>query len=288
MKDGKTYQEKRRQDQQALLGQSMKKGSLAFLGITLLITCALYVQKSVLGSSFDIKYMYWVSLLLLSLWAILMIFLRIGYGKYLSTNLHNYHAVPNLFWGGYLLSIMLFLSILPFVMRKEYYCLVVITVTVLVVSIYLWLRAANLTKINFEYLYYLINGRAFFDHLYYGKKLSGKMPKIYVQFVFAIFGLAVSGAIMYQASYAVSTAAIGLSLASLSMFFVAYPMFIYALYFFVIVHPRVAKAFKQPVLSDPMNVFKVAVESLGVKLDNDIFGEHPIKRVIKYEEVFHQ
>ena len=273
----------------------MKKLSLVFLGTTLVYIWLLYMMKLVLDSSFDIKYANWGALTLLSLWAIFIILLCIVFGKYLSTYSHNYRAAPYLFFGLYSLTMILFLAVLPFVTLKWHYIVLIkypylaaVTVTIIAASIYFWHRAANLTKINFDGLYYLTNGKVFFDHFHYGEKISRDLPGIYTKFVFSIFGFGLSFGFLAQASYSDTKWAIGLGLASLSLFFVAYPMFIYALYFLLVVHPHAAKAFKQPVLSDPMDVFKVAVGSLGVRLENDIIGENSTKRVIKYEEVFHK
>jgi hypothetical protein len=49
------------------------------------------------------------------------------------------------------------------------------------------------------------------------------------------------------------------------------------------VHPRVAEIFNQPVLSDPWGFFE-----LDAALAEEYFGPNPVKRPIRYEEVFPQ
>jgi hypothetical protein len=49
------------------------------------------------------------------------------------------------------------------------------------------------------------------------------------------------------------------------------------------VHPRVAEIFNQPVLSDPWGFFE-----LDAALAEKYFGPNPVKRPIRYEEVFPQ
>jgi len=274
---------------EAALAKIMKGASWRILFVILCLIGALYEIQLILGSSLNIQYVHWTSLSLLSLGVMLLALLGIGYRKYLFTYSHSYYIVPNIFMSGYLLFAYLSITALPFIILREYYYLLAIIVIVIISPIYLWRIAVSLTKNNFKCLYCLVNNKILFNHYNYGEYISKDVPKVYFNLVLLIFGLAVANGLVGHSFHSTSRYTIALGLALFGISLISCQVFIYALYFFVVVHPRVVKAFNQPVLSNPMETFKTTLlKSSDARLDNDIFGENPIKRVIQYEEVFHK
>ena len=275
------HEEELYKGQKAALTKLLKNRSWRILSIALQPIGMLYMAKYLF--SVNIEHIHLLSLLLLLISLPSILYIKIGYSKHLSLFLHNYYASPNIFACGYLLAVCLFALAVLCVAIGKYYYIFTIFIFLFAVGIHLLQRISNLVKTNFIYYYYELDDIILFDQNYFIKGFHELVHVIYHVFTGAlVFAAALFG--IYGHSFKDNYAfTISLCICLFGMFINFYPYYVYSLYFFIVIHPRVKKAFNKPVMSDPRNVF--SLDEIDVELDDNFFGGNNVKRIIQYGEV---
>ena len=234
-------------------------------------------------ASENIPYVHLSSLFIISFSVFPVIYMKFRYRRYLYTFLHKDLTTSNLFACGFMMSVCLFTSIVPYIAHITncgLYFIFSFFIAIIASAIFLWKRAAYLTRLNFIYLYYKVNDKVFFDQQKYITIFTGDAPKAYIAILLKL--LIICFALFFiNRSFNYLEMELLLGMCPLLMFLLCNIFFIYSIYFFIYVHPSVEKVFNQPILSDQWGFFE-----LDTLLSENTFGKNPIKRAIQYEEVF--
>jgi len=150
----------------------------------------------------------------------------------------------------------------------------------LLATFFYYLNAKRVIVKEFSSLYFSINNKIFFDQQKY-EKVKNNVPHIHYKICFGIQAIAVVIGLYSKSFYWDNGFALVMGLVSLCLAFLLYPFFIYAAYMLFVIHPKIEKRFNQPLLSDQWGLIEQNPD-----LAEKFWGPNPVKRPIRYEEVF--
>jgi hypothetical protein len=243
----------------------------------------IFFALGIIGSSLNINILYFLSLC--CIYGITIIFsyimLCISRKKYLSNFNHNISATTTLFVGS--IFIVDNMSVIIFYLLKieapMFEICIYTSIFMTLITIFLLIKVRILIKKNFQTLYFISTNYVFFNHRNYTSVLNN-IPFAYHMITLSLFTFTAFFGLYSKSFYYTEGFAIGICLVIFGMIFNLYPIFIFALYLRIIVHPRVEKTFNRPLRSClcDINQHKALVDEL--------LGPEPTKCPIQYEEVF--
>ena len=212
--------------------------------------------------------------------------MRHGYGKYIEDFKHksftNYRILSGTFY------VLIFIILICYTMIKslnfDYMSLVVLCVFVIFIfSAIFYLKMNRVIRINFDKIYYEVNGRPFILSKMYTEIASELSTTEKVMYAIYLAIALLTGS-MLRSSGDLAWGVVGIGMVFTVFLIIGlHVSYIPALYQLFVLQPRIEKKFNGPLLSDFFCILE-ADRQMGDK----ILGPSPKRRPMQYEEVFPQ